>query len=385
MQGGDAVGFAAQAGYRLVAGSCSTVGVAGGYTQGGGHSFLSGLYGFGADNVLEWEVVTASGEHLVATPTRHSDLYWALSGGGGGTYGVVVSMTVRVFPDGQTAIATLSFNTTTAGGEEPFWDAFGTFLTQLQPLTDQGLVALFGTTNSSLQLAGLMAPGYTSAELLSLMEPMISALTNTSSSLTAQSMSLAVSDGSSYEAVFEAVVAPETVKNLASPVTGGRFISRSNMANNKSDVMAALRTATDDGKFLVSGVVLNSGGAERVAAPVADNAVQQGLQDAYIVLILSVFWDWEQPWSDAALLQDDLWNVVMPPLVDATPGAGGAYINEANWQQPDWQTTFYGANYERLRAVKAAYDPADVFYGLISVGSEAWEADSEGRLCKTGL
>lgn len=84
--GGQASQFAAAHGYRVVTGDSPTVGVAGGFTQGGGHSQLSGVYGLGADNVLEWEVVTAEGIHLVATPTKNSDLYWALSGGGGGTY-----------------------------------------------------------------------------------------------------------------------------------------------------------------------------------------------------------------------------------------------------------------------------------------------------------
>ncbi|KAK9418807.1 hypothetical protein SUNI508_14118, partial [Seiridium unicorne] len=39
------------------------------------------------------------GEHLVATPEQNSDLYWAMSGGGGGTYAVAVSMTTRQHAD----------------------------------------------------------------------------------------------------------------------------------------------------------------------------------------------------------------------------------------------------------------------------------------------
>jgi hypothetical protein len=81
------------AGYRVTGGTCPTVGLAGGYTQGGGHGALSSSYGLGADNVLEWEVVTPKGELIVTSPQNHSDLHWALSGGGGGTFGVVVSMT----------------------------------------------------------------------------------------------------------------------------------------------------------------------------------------------------------------------------------------------------------------------------------------------------
>lgn len=56
---------------------------------------MSSEYGLGADQVLEWEVVTANGDHIVATPSNNADMYWALSGGGPGTFGVVISMTVR--------------------------------------------------------------------------------------------------------------------------------------------------------------------------------------------------------------------------------------------------------------------------------------------------
>lgn len=63
------------------------MGIAGGYTQGGGHSALTSAYGMGADQALEWEVVTPNGDHLIASPTQNTDLYFALSGGGGSTYG----------------------------------------------------------------------------------------------------------------------------------------------------------------------------------------------------------------------------------------------------------------------------------------------------------
>lgn len=59
-------------------------------------------------------------------------------------------------------------------------------------------------------------------------------------------------------------------------------------------------------------------------------------------------------------------------------------MNEANFQQPDWQNVFYGTNYKRLKAVKKHWDPEDLFYGITAVGSEAWNADSDGRLCRSG-
>lgn len=54
-----------------------------------GFGHLSRRYGTAAGNVLQVEVVTASGEIMVANASQHQDLFWALRGGGGGTFGVV--------------------------------------------------------------------------------------------------------------------------------------------------------------------------------------------------------------------------------------------------------------------------------------------------------
>lgn len=50
--------------------------------------------------------------------------------------------------------------------------------------------------------------------------------------------------------------------------------------------------------------------------------------------------------------------------------------------QSNWQETFYGANYPRLRSIKAKYDPHDIFYATTAVGSDEWEIESPGRLCR---
>lgn len=78
IQGYEAIEAAQAQGLVAVGGECPTVGLAGGYTQGGGHSALSTSFGLGADQTLEWEVVTASGEVVTASRTQNVDLYWAL-------------------------------------------------------------------------------------------------------------------------------------------------------------------------------------------------------------------------------------------------------------------------------------------------------------------
>lgn len=91
VQGFEAYREADKVGLAVLGGECPTVGLAGGYTQGGGHSSLASKYGLSADQALEWEVVDGTGKLLRASRAENSDLFWALSGGGGGTYGVVWS------------------------------------------------------------------------------------------------------------------------------------------------------------------------------------------------------------------------------------------------------------------------------------------------------
>src|SRR6202158_3080936 len=76
-------------------GGCTTVGVAG-LIQSGGFGSFSKHYGLAAEGLLEAEVVTADGEIRVANACTNPDLFWALKGGGGGSYGVVSTVTLRV-------------------------------------------------------------------------------------------------------------------------------------------------------------------------------------------------------------------------------------------------------------------------------------------------
>ncbi|HEX6526153.1 MAG TPA: FAD-binding protein [Streptosporangiaceae bacterium] len=82
------------AGRYVQGGGCTTVGVAG-LVQGGGFGSFSKGFGTAAANLLEAEVVTADGAVRIANAIRNPDLFWALKGGGGGTFGVVTRLTLR--------------------------------------------------------------------------------------------------------------------------------------------------------------------------------------------------------------------------------------------------------------------------------------------------
>ena len=83
-------------GLATTGGLISTTGIAG-LTLGGGVGWLMGKCGLVCDNTLSYDIAVASGDLIRADAEEHPDLYWGLKGGGG-NFGVVTSITYRMYP-----------------------------------------------------------------------------------------------------------------------------------------------------------------------------------------------------------------------------------------------------------------------------------------------
>ncbi|KAF7196514.1 FAD-linked oxidoreductase apf9 [Pseudocercospora fuligena] len=92
----------------VVGGGTPSVGYIGGWMQGGGHGPATHDFGLGADNVLSAKVVLADGTLVTASPVENKDLFFAIRGGGPGTYGIVVETTVKAYPTQKVLAQTLA-------------------------------------------------------------------------------------------------------------------------------------------------------------------------------------------------------------------------------------------------------------------------------------
>ena len=81
---------------HTITGDCGSVGVAG-YTMGGGYGFTSREFGMCLDNVLQMTVMLYDGTIVYATQTNHPDLFWAMRGGTGNNFGVLLEIVYRIY------------------------------------------------------------------------------------------------------------------------------------------------------------------------------------------------------------------------------------------------------------------------------------------------
>lgn len=374
--GAEAYEAAQPAGLRVVGGSCPSVGIAGGYTQAGGHSTLSSQYGLGADQVLEWEVVTATGDCLTASPSKNADLYWALSGGGPGTYGVVISLTVRAHQDGAVGGAALSF-ASDGISKDTYWKAIAAWQAQLPAIVDAGATAIYIMTPAAFEIVPLTAPGKSAAEVTAMLDPFTKKLTELKITYSCN-----VTSEPTFLGHFTKYFGPLPYGAYpTAQLLGGRLVPRSVVENNNDGLTAVMRDITENSAFYIAVTALGVNRHPHGIKPVSANAVLPAWRDALMSVLVPSEWDFTLPRSVEEQRESQLTDSVIPKLTAVTPHSG-TYMNEADFNLATWKEDFYGHNYARLRAIKAKYDPGDLFYATTAVGSDAWNVAADGRMCR---
>jgi len=377
---GEAYQAVSAAGYRIVAPECGLTGMAGGYTQGVGHSQLTTAYGLAPDQVLEWEVVTPSGQYLTATPKQNEDLYWALAGGGGGTYGIVLSMTVRAFPDGPVAGGALIIDNT---NNTAFWEAIAIwFNTAPSFVKDTPNNVQFLVTNATLYVFDFILPDQPVSAINSLLSTYLPELTSrnlTYNLTTYQSRNYVANLEKSYGNLPYGHLCPNY------PVISSRLIPRATVLNRtaNAELMSVFREITQDGTWFVGCSIINTAESNntKIRPSHPPNSVHPAWREAIAYCNPNRPWDFKDP-SGSLEAKYKLVNEYFPAMEKATPGSG-VYLNEMDpLYKGDWKGTMYGGNYERLLEIKKKYDKWGVMYGHFAVGFDEFYLDGRGRLCE---
>lgn len=244
--------------------------LSGGYSQGGGHSALASKYGLGADQVLEWEVVDGNGEVRVANRQNNTDLFWALAGGGGSTYGVVLSITSKAHKDIPVSSANFTF-TSEGITQDTYYEAIAAWQVALPPIVDSGIMVIYFFTNTSFAVSPITAPGVPSGELAALLTPYFDKLNGLGVAYTSY-----IDQFPGYYSQFSTMQGPIQV-GIAQ--YGGWLIPRSVVEFNNDALITAYRNITEDGAQFI-GVALN-------VSKAVDNSVLPAWRDTLISTVIT--------------------------------------------------------------------------------------------------
>jgi len=320
-----------KAGLAFSCGSCQEASVVG-MALGGGIGMLSRFRGLTCDNLLGLEMVDANGNILIATETCNSDLLWACRGGGGGNFGVVTALTIRVFPASEVTVFRLSWNFNQMMRVLNTWQFFA-------PTADYrlGSELIFRSEKSGLPIS---ASGvYFGNETL--LRQTITPLLTTAQPISFRIASMPVNNA------FNILTA-------APPFAGQYFKNSSAFAikpfpPSACQDLCSFLACVNSQSFAVQLVAL---GGVVTGSPPSSTAFCH--RNALFILQYSAFWN--DPTLAAAHIRQ-----VEALRRKLLPFTAGAYVNYPDQLIKNYDYSYYGANLPRLRYVKTKYDPADFF------------------------
>ncbi len=347
----------AASGVSVPAGSCPAVGLAG-LALGGGIGVVARRYGLTCDRLLSARVVLADGRLVTASADSEPDLFWALRGGGG-SFGVVTSLTLATHPTQDLATFTYTWPWATAGAVLDGWQ-------RTLPSADDALwstchlLAGLSTAGPTVSVSGVYV-GSTAAATAAA-APLLAAVgaPPTSGAIRARTYleTMLLEAGCADTSVAACHVAGQsptgTLPRDAFVAASDLFAAEIPAAGVRAVVAAvAGRQASGLG---VGGVALDSwGGQIDAVAPGASAFVHRGIRFG---AQYTASWQQTPGNGPQAANQRSLATIKATLSRYAT---GAAYQNYADPTLSDAPQAYYGANLARLRQVKRSYDPANLF------------------------
>ena len=387
-----------KAGRYVQGGGCATVGVAG-LVQSGGFGSMSKGFGTAAAGLLEAEVVTADGIVRTVNACMNPDLFWALKGGGGGSWGVVTKVTLRTHELPE--FFGYAGGTITAKSDAAFQRLLARFIgfyhaNLFNPHWGESVKI---KPENTLELS-MVCQGLDNRQAADLWRSFFD-WTKRSSDYGASDLEA----GSGQARVWWNVEARKKRGSdaMISDPRPGAPVAHAWWSGDQDQVGAFLHgfeslwlpavLLQETEQARLTGALFaasrhwevqlhfNKGLAGAPAAVIdaaRDTATNPVMLDAFALAIIANGGPPPlpgQPFDEGVAHQHArAVNEATVELRKIVPDPG-SYVSEGNYFNETWQQAYWGNNYRKLRAVKEKYDPDQLFFVHHGVGSEVWSSD----------
>lgn len=346
----------------IPAGSCPSVGISG-LTLGGGVGVLARGFGLTCDRLTAARIVTADGSILSCDHAQHPDLYWALRGGGG-SFGVVTSLTYSLVPTPGLALShgyvAWPWSSSTAAAVLSAWQHFAT--TAPDRLWSTCHLVTQSDRNAAPTLAVASVYVGSASTLDELLGPLVSAVPTapTTRSVNDDSFeaTMMLEAGCSDRTVAACHISGETpggTLQRGAFVAGSAYFNDLIPSDGINAVVAAVQAHAADPSLSSGGVSFDilGGAIDRVGPGATAYAHRGALFNAQY----SAGW----PGNSNRPAARNLKSLQTLKSALAPYASGGAYPNYADGSLPDAPKAYWGDNLPRLIDIRQRYDPHGLF------------------------
>lgn len=366
----EAYTFFETLGFHVTIGAVGSVGIAGGFGQGGGHGPFGPSYGLMVDQAVEFEVVTADGQLRLINECNDPDLFWAMRGGGGGTYAVLTRYKFQLHP--AVPINVYSFEAQIFGAslihdftKSTVHRQVVTALAKNQTTWSDNHIAGYNFIHPHSIISLQVLPSNDTEILKNLTADWHNFLSSHPGLIPSQNKYLTFDKFSDY---VKFTLRPSIARNGIVGIglaEAGRLMPRelfstdSDVENLVDAFLQGMQASSTFGAGLGSGTgqIYATGPSNQM-----DNS-KTGVNPAWRGSLWEVIFGGVWLKTDSQEKRDNVQHTVgeaIKPMKSLTPG-GGCYMNEGDWMEQDWQQTFFGDNYAPLLEVKRKYDPTGLF------------------------
>lgn len=322
-------------GYAFPGGTCPTVGVSG-YVLGGGWGYSCRYLGLGCDNLTALDMVNYQGKLIHADEKHNPDLFWALSGAGGGNFGVVTSMTFRIPPKiSRVTLIRLEYLNSSPETMACFLNTWQKWLIGL----DNRITINASLYNSAVDGMGIYGRGlfYGSSEEA---EKLLKPFELSGATLYLREMTFL----EAMEKIQDAY--PDSEKFQST----GRFVSRKYNSKEIETIVELIGQRAAGSVFAAVSVYALGGKVSEVTS----KSTAFYYRDAEYIMGIQSVWEEDQYAEINRCWVNDKFQC-LKRLTD------GSYVNFPYNCLPDYEEEYFGGNACRLSQVQRKYDPLNVF------------------------